>query len=339
MLDPAHYPYLADILAQPQALDATAAALVRQQMPGVLPQSIEQGMPLILTGMGASYFALLPLYRRLLEAGITATLIETSELLLSGLHLQPGKTVIAISQSGESVEIVRLLSDRHPDVAVFGITNSRGSTLDRLASASLLMAAGKEAAVSTKTYLASLMTLRWLGDQFLGRASNLPAAGEAVATYLSNWVAHVDQMSDFAQALGNLFLVGRGDSLATAAAGALIMKESVRLPAEGLSGAAFRHGPLEMAAERGTGILVFTGTGDAVPLNDRLATDITAMGGRVISVSPTAQSAPFRLPDVPAEFLALVEILPVQLLTLAIGKARNMKAGEFRHMGKVTTIE
>jgi glucosamine--fructose-6-phosphate aminotransferase (isomerizing) len=94
-----------------------------------------------------------------------------------------------------------------------------------------------------------------------------------------------------------------------------------------------------MAAERGTGILVFTGTGDAVPLNERLIRDITAMGGRVISVSPTAQSEPFRLPDVQEEFLPLVEILPVQLLTLAIGKAKDMKAGEFRHMGKVTTIE
>jgi glutamine---fructose-6-phosphate transaminase (isomerizing) len=339
MLDPAKYPYLADILAQPQALEATAAALARQQVPALLRQSIEQRVPLILTGMGASYFALLPLYRRLLEAGITATLIETSELLLSGLHLKPGKTIIAISQSGESVEIVRLLSDRHTDVAVFGITNSRDSTLDRLATASLLMAAGKEAAVSTKTYLASLITLRWLGDAMLGGTSNLPAAAEAVAAYLSRWTGQVDQMSAFAQAIGNLFLVGRGDSLATAAAGALIMKESVRLPAEGLSGAAFRHGPLEMAAERGTVILVFTGTGDAVPLNERLTRDITAMGGRVVSVSPTAQSEPFRLPDVPAEFLPLVEILPVQLLTLAIGKARNMKAGEFRHMGKVTTIE
>src|SRR5690348_11776685 len=135
MLNPAHYPYLADILAQPEALNATAANLARQQVPAFQSQSLERGTPLILTGMGPSYFAVLPLHERLLGAGNEAPLVRTSELVLSGLHLKPGKTVIAMSQSGESVEIVRLLSDRHLDVAVFGITNSRDSTLDRLASA------------------------------------------------------------------------------------------------------------------------------------------------------------------------------------------------------------
>ena len=41
MLNPAQYPYLADLLAQPEALDATAAALARQQVPAFLRQSIE----------------------------------------------------------------------------------------------------------------------------------------------------------------------------------------------------------------------------------------------------------------------------------------------------------
>ena len=41
-------------------------------------------------------------------------------------------------------------------------------------------------AVSTKTYLVTFLALNWLGDELLGGASNLPAAGEAVAKYLSH---------------------------------------------------------------------------------------------------------------------------------------------------------
>ena len=44
----------------------------------------------------------------------------------------------------------------------------------------------------------------------------------------------------------HLFLVGRGASLASVATGALIIKESDHFHAEGMSSAAFRHGPFEM---------------------------------------------------------------------------------------------
>ena len=49
--------------------------------------------------------------------------------------------------------------------------------------------------------------------------------------------------------LSSVFVTGRGDSQATADTGGLILKESTRQHAEGMSAAAFRHGPLEMAGK------------------------------------------------------------------------------------------
>ena len=43
----------------------------------------------------------------------------------------------------------------------------------------------------------------------------------------------------------SLFTVGRGSSLAAAGAGALTVKEPDRFHAEGMGGAAFRHGPMK----------------------------------------------------------------------------------------------
>ena len=70
----------------------------------------------------------------------------------------------------------------------------------------------------------------------------------ATASYLNAWKEHVLKMSPEVGTIRTFFLLGRGPSLAACGDGALIIKESVRLHAEGMSGAAFRHGPLEMVS-------------------------------------------------------------------------------------------
>ena len=78
----------------------------------------------------------------------------------------------------------------------------------------------------------------------------------------------------------DIFVTGRGDSLAAAGTGGLILKESTRRHAEGMSAAAFRHGPLEMAGGSVL-VLIFEGDESVAPLHRRLAHDIVSGGGAV----------------------------------------------------------
>src|SRR5271166_6675767 len=82
-LDPIRGPYLDDLLAQPEALRDTHAALSNTQVFADLASTCTpQRFPrIVLTGMGGSLFALHPLAIELAAHGWTPVLLETSELV------------------------------------------------------------------------------------------------------------------------------------------------------------------------------------------------------------------------------------------------------------------
>ena len=137
----------------------------------------------------------------------------------------------------------------------------------------------------------------------------------------------------------SIFVTGRGSSLATAGTGGLILKESTRQPAEGMSCPAFRHGPIEMIGEHVL-VLVLAGEARVASLHRRLAEDIRRGGGKVALIE-AGETVPdvFRLPPVPEALLPLVEILPVQMLSLALAARDGREAGRFERATKITTAD
>ncbi|MFZ0539209.1 MAG: SIS domain-containing protein, partial [Candidatus Sulfotelmatobacter sp.] len=133
-------------------------------------------------------------------------------------------------------------------------------------------------------------------------------------------------------------LVGRGPSLAAVGTGALTIKESDHFPAEGMSSAAFRHGPLEMLGHE-TFVFVFSGEDKTRELNQSLFADIRAKGGRAELIGEGAASRSCLLPSVPRSIRPIVEILPVQMITLALAAQLGREPGRFELASKVTTKE
>lgn len=126
--------------------------------------------------------------------------------------------------------------------------------------------------------------------------------------------------------------------MAACRTGALTTKESTRSPAEGMSSAAFRHGPMEMTGPN-TMVLVLEGEHDVRELNIKLVHDIRKRGGRTELVGPSAEIDALRIPAVPQCLLPIMEILPLQMLTLALAAHKGFEAGNFVHATKVTTEE
>jgi glutamine---fructose-6-phosphate transaminase (isomerizing) len=337
--------YKSDILAQPDALQNTLDLLGAT----IFPQDIRRGVQtgrwrkIILTGMGSSYFSLLPLYYRLVSAGLPAWLVETSELLYWPAFLTADTLVVAASQSGSSVETVRLLEEFGSQCSVIGVTNTAESPLARQSTFAVLTNAGQEATVSCKTYLAALAAQTWLGDQLIEGQhdyAGLTGSPQGVQAYLDKLSEHIDTLKPVFEGIRQIYLTGRGTSIASAGTGGLILKESVHIAAEGMSSAAFRHGPFEMIGPE-TFVLVFAGCGDTVRLNHKLYSDVVAAGGRTVLVAPDAYGQPgvFYLPPCPAPALQIMEILPVQMMTLALADLRKVQAGSFSLATKVTTVE
>lgn len=357
--------YFRDLMAQPEALQRTLDWLQgssRWREVQALTNS-RAWKRVVLTGMGSSFHALHPLNLALIGAGFTPVMMETSELIHHGMPLCDADTlVVAVSQSGGSAEILRFL-DLNQRATVLAVTNTAEGRLAKEADYALLTQAGVEFSVSCKTYVSALLALQWLSALLTGMPEAEPSRclaplAELVAAYLRHWPSHTEALAGWLSGARHLFLVGRGASLAAAGTGALIIKESARMHAEGMGSAAFRHGPMEMMREDMC-VGVFAGVatpGVATPdaptpraLNLRLAQELRERGARCEVIGMSAMQAPPRqasprgaslcLPETDALAAPVLEILPVQMMSLALAGLTGCEAGVFETARKITDTE
>ena len=138
----------------------------------------------------------------------------------------------------------------------------------------------------------------------------------------------------------NLFILGRGASLAAVWNGSLINKEAAKCAFEGMNSADFRHGPLELAAPDLT-VLVFEGEPHTARMNRDLALEVVRLGGRALWIAQELdpELPTLRLPAVDELARPLVEILPLQMLTILMAQRNGLEPGKFRHVQKITTQE
>jgi glucosamine--fructose-6-phosphate aminotransferase (isomerizing) len=343
-----------DIRAQP--------AVLRQAIPD-LQRQLEAFTPwagrlrsgeidqVVLTGMGGSFATVFPLQLALIAHGVRAWAVESSELLYDYAPLLTRRTlVVAISQSGRSAEIVRLVDAPDRAAAILGVTNTPGSPLAERANAALFIRAGEESAVSTKTYTCTLAGLHLLSAALAGGSVSEAAdqalmAVEALAARMPGWEQGVREIVGRIEPARFMVFLGRGQARASALAAALAVKETAKVPTEGMLGGQFRHGPLEVMSP-GVVIVIFLGRGPARALNLALAADLVARGGQVVCVGKAedalsgALHIPLGLPDAVDERLSpLCEIVPMQWLAAHLAMARGIVPGAFVHSTKVTTVE
>jgi glutamine---fructose-6-phosphate transaminase (isomerizing) len=338
-------PYVTDLLAQPEAVRATVDQLRVSTTDKELAELLRENrfQRVVLTGMGSSLHALHPLSLRLTAGGWTPVTVETSELIhyQRGL-LGPDTLLVVASQSGRSAEIVRLASLARRRSTIIGLTNTVDSPLARNSDVTMLMRAGKEYSVSSRTYVSSLAALTWLGEIMTGRnpdrtARELAHAEVAMAAYLKGWRRHVQSLRRVFAPIEHLFITGRGVSMAAVRTGGLIIKEAARFPAEAMSAAAFRHGPLEIARPN-VMVLVLNGASRTAELNQALVVAVKQAGGHARIIGEAGSGA-FRLPAVPEPIMPLFEILPLQMVSLALAANAGREAGRFDHATKITVVE
>jgi glucosamine--fructose-6-phosphate aminotransferase (isomerizing) len=337
--------YFRDLLAQPQALNETWRWLCQADRRKRVRSFVtaKSWRRIVLTGMGSSFHTLHPLYLSLISSGQTPVMIEASELIHYAMDLCDRDTlVIAVSQSGESVEILRLL-EQNQDATVLGVTNTADSTLAKKSQMALISQAGPESFVSSKTYLAGMMVLQWLASVFADAnveetLKKLEPAGRLTDAYLHGWRSHVQGL---AASLGNArhaFFLGRGASLAAAGTGALIVKESAHFHSEAMSSAAFRHGPMEML-QSDMFTAVFAGSEATRSLNQGLVRELTDRGVLCEEIGSESTYSPFKLPSCDPLLLPILELLPIQMVSLALAALDGREAGRFEHGSKITNRE
>src|SRR5207249_2930935 len=135
-------------------IEDAVEARVREKLGKVRPPLV------VFTGMGSSLNACLPACAYLNQQGIAAAALESAELLYYYPALYaPESLLIVVSQSGESVEPVRLIEALPDRVPAISVTNGLENTIARRSRLALDMHAGPELTVSSKTYVCAQLAL------------------------------------------------------------------------------------------------------------------------------------------------------------------------------------
>jgi glucosamine--fructose-6-phosphate aminotransferase (isomerizing) len=95
---------------------------------------------------------------------------------------------------------------------------------------------------------------------------------------------------------------------------------------------------MELASPE-TMVIVMEGEAHVRSLNSKLVRDIRSHGGRAELIGPSAEIAALRIPDKLTRLLPIMEILPIQMLTVALASRAGFEAGRFAHATKITTEE
>ena len=338
--------YLHDILDQPNALNATFEKMAFPDELAVIKEQLHTGTikRIVLTGMGSSFYILTPLYLALANRGYEVVTSETSELIyyLEGL-LNRQSLIICVSQSGRSAEMIRLLEKNSGHAKLISITNSPLSPACSVKRCRTSYTCRRGVFRLLENICYGSLALEVLGgylcdeDQKAVR-HDLSQAASAVASYLDAWRQYVFELAGYLDGTRHMFFVGRGRSLAAAGTGALITKESVGVHAEGMSSAAFRHGPMEMLTGD-TFVGVLEGDDMTRNLNEQLKKDIILASGRSDLIGPGAGLASLRISSSSFRILSILEILPLQMMTLALAYLSGTEAGLFTRATKVTITE
>jgi glucosamine--fructose-6-phosphate aminotransferase (isomerizing) len=340
-------PYIQDILDQPNSLKTA----LEQFDPAALAPFAEairnnEFDRILITGMGGSLYASYPVWLTLAQAGLPALWVDTAELIHHTPALVTAKTLLWIfSQSGKSAEIISALDFRRiqKPAAVIATVNDLESPLAKAAQVRIPINAGAEHTVSTRTYVNSLAVgqlaaLALLGKNVESARADLMLTASAMGAYLADWESRAQQIG---KALGfpkRLAILGRGASLASTYTGTLILGEASKFMSVPYQAGEFRHGPLELATPDLT-VLIFAGPQETRNLNLRLLKDLRGYQVNAFWVDSEKNEWQIEIPCVPAIGMTLMEILPIQLLTIHFAEQIGVEPGQFFRTGKITLAE
>jgi glucosamine--fructose-6-phosphate aminotransferase (isomerizing) len=251
--------------------------------------------------------------------------------------------VLAISQSGESHDVVELVeAARAQGALTVAITNAVRSPLARAADEILLCHAGEERSVAaTKTYTAQLALLALLSSAIAGDHSRVRALARIPEAMAEALRAETGTLAVRLRYLERCAVIARGYCYGTAFEAALKLEELTYLVAQPYSAADFRHGPIAVV-DPGFCVLVFAPSGEVSADLEALLDELRRRGAETIVISDRARlrrlgTCGVELPRGVPEWLApITAIAPAQLLAMQLASVKGLPLDRPRGLRKIT---
>lgn len=335
---------LKEIHEQPAVLEQ----LIKNQTESIthLAKTITNARGTFFIGAGtASYAALAGTYFFSKIAKIHVNMAFASEFTYLLDFLTPKSLIIALSQSGETIDIVEPLNAvKKKKSTIVAVTNSPGSTISRMAKETLLLNAGPEQAVaSTKAYTAKLAVLLLLAYAIKKDLKEGIRQVTNAVKEMKRLLGEEKQLKPIATLLAkseHIYSIGRGVSYASALEGALKIKEVSYIHTEGLAGGELKHGTIALAT-KGTPYLVFCPQDETYAAIISNAIEIKSRGGVIIGIGPKQEPVFDHWIEVHdcKDATAIAQIIPVQILAYQIALRKGYDPDKPRNLAKSVTVK
>ncbi len=361
---------LREIYEQPQALNRTLSLYLserglRQEVGTQLSKWVGPSGEILIAASGSSRHS--GLYGEILLedlCGLAVDVEYASEYCCRGGpdFINPRHpSVLVLSQSGETSDTLAALAEAHRQGhKTLAITNAAASTMAVEADISMPLAAGVERAIpATKSFtcqLAALYLLALYEGMHLGRMDpeivnegitairKVPAL---IESHLDSWREQAASFAHKYAGAATFLYLGRGIHYAIAREGALKLKESSYVHAEGYPVGELKHGPNALVSDRVPLVVIatvdpaLTASVHRYEKTLQLLEEMKAQGAKVIAVAnagdeqvPALATDCVAVPPASEYLLPILEVVPLQLFAYSMAVEHGVDVDRPRNLSK-----
>jgi glucosamine--fructose-6-phosphate aminotransferase (isomerizing) len=352
------YPHfmLKEIYEQPYALAQTLAGMADQVSEAL--NLLARAERLVLVGAGSSYHASLAgsiFFANLAE--LPSTAVVSSEALWHAKAWGKGDVVVAVSQSGETIDTLLAVREaRRRGAVVVALSNVVDSTIPRESDLAVYTRAGPEIGVAaTKTFTTQVISLLYMATATGVRRGVLPGResdpilsdlmriSELAGDVLSRSSETSKKLAEEVLAGSrSCYYLGRGAGLAVAMEGALKIKEVAYVHAEAYPAGESKHGPIALVERGFPTLFVALGNEDSELVSSNVE-EMKAREALTIAVLPTGTRMrhldyAIEVPRIHPYVLAALAVIPLQLVAYHTAITRGYDPDKPRNLAKTVTV-
>ncbi|MFB5605820.1 MAG: isomerizing glutamine--fructose-6-phosphate transaminase, partial [Nitrosarchaeum sp.] len=306
---------------------------------------IKNSKNIYITGSGTSYNAALIAKQVFAKyAKIKTDAIISSELQFSSDTIEPNSTLIAISQSGESADVLDAVNiAKKVNCNIIAIVNSLTSSLARESNVVIGMNCGPEIGVAaTKSFTSQIIVIYKITEELSNEKFEIDY--KEISESISKILENHDQIRHIAKEIreiSDIYVLGRGIHYPIAIESALKLKELTYIHAEGIPGGELKHGPLALMDSKVFVIII--NPNDSTYLDTLTsAREIKARGAKIIGVSDMKSDVYdywIEIPKTNELTYPISETIPIQLLSYYAALEKEADPDYPRNLAKSVTVK
>jgi glutamine---fructose-6-phosphate transaminase (isomerizing) len=299
-----------------------------------------------ITGSGTSYHAaLLAKYILSKYSRIRVEAVLSSEFQYSSNLLDKDSVIVAISQSGETADVLQAVrSAIEKKAKVLSILNVPTSSLARFSDCFLEVKCGPEVGVAaTKSFTSQLSIIYCVADIISDNKIGILTNGYEFSDAIKKTLQLESRVEEIAKKLKDardIYLIGRSLHYPICLEGALKIKELAYIHAEGMAAGELKHGPLALIDKSSVVIILHPFDSTYVDTLSN-AHVIKSRGAKIIGVTDKeAQIYDYciPLPSIRESLIPFLEVIPLQMLAYHLALYNNVDPDYPRNLAKSVTV-